>query len=239
MNNSEKDNDRDVPAKNSSDKPEECTPDNVKSPSDFTPIVTSDVVVQENIMECLVCNAPQMSYICFEIDLPYLGKCLQTTLNCRRCHFRHTDFILTTNKTPIKLSYLVQTEEDMAVRVVKSSSATIRIQELGITVEPGPASEAYISNIEGVLDRLIEGVEKAVLLSDVEDAEEKGRVLIGEIEKAIDGKRRLLLEILDPFGNSAIISEKTIRENLTPEEASQLKTGMIEFRVDALDKADN
>lgn len=38
--------------------------------------------------------------------------------------------------------------------MVRSSSSTIRIPVLGANIEPGDASEALISNVEGVLWRI-------------------------------------------------------------------------------------
>ena len=73
------------------------------------------------------------------------------------CGFRHSDTILLTQKEPVRFTLQVTSIEDLDARVIRSSSGTIRIPELGVDIEPGFASESYISNVEGVLDR-IEGV---------------------------------------------------------------------------------
>ena len=73
------------------------------------------------------------------------------------CGFRHSDTILLTQKEPVRYTLAVETIDDLDARVIRSSSGTIRVPELGVDIEPGFASESYISNVEGVLDR-IEGI---------------------------------------------------------------------------------
>jgi zinc finger protein len=119
---------------------------------------------------------------------------------------------------------------DLNSRVVRSTSGTIRIPELGIDVEPGSISESYITNVEGVLDRILNVVMTATNWS-VEEPEKHslGLDIQQALRDAMDGKKELTLIIEDPLGNSAIISEKAKCRQLTPEEAEHLKTGMIVF----------
>ena len=46
----------------------------------------------------------------------------------------------------------------MTTRVVRSSSCTVRIVELGLEVEPGDNATGYISNVEGVLNRFSDAI---------------------------------------------------------------------------------
>ncbi len=89
----------------------------------------------------------------------------------------------------------------MAVHVVRSKHSTVRILELEVTITPGPSSEGYISNVEGVLNRI-----KDVLMMFPNS--EKSSVLRKKIEMAMNGREILHLEIEDPTGNSAILSKK-------------------------------
>ena len=41
----------------------------------------------------------------------------------------------------------------LSVRIIRSSSCTIRIEKLGLEVDPGGATTGYVSNVEGVLNR--------------------------------------------------------------------------------------
>jgi len=104
------------------------------------------------------------------------------------------------------------------------------VPELGIDVEPGPASEAYISNIEGVLDRITSVVEFATRSAkDAGDQEktERGNEILNSLAKTREGQFNLTVVIEDPLGNSAIDSDKANRCSLTDQEIAELKTGMI------------
>jgi zinc finger protein len=104
------------------------------------------------------------------------------------------------------------------------------VPELGVDVEPGPASESYISNVEGVLARISGIVAFATRTAcEAGDAERtsKGEEILENIRLALRGQFHLTFVIEDPLGNSAIVSEKAERSSLTDEEIASLKTGMI------------
>jgi zinc finger protein len=114
--------------------------------------------------------------------------------------------------------------------VIRSSSGTIRVPELGVDIEPGFASESYISNVEGVLDR-IEGIvcfatRSAREAENLEGAT-KGDEILKNIELARKGEFPITLILEDPLGNSAIDSEKAVRSPLTDVDIARLKTGII------------
>ena len=80
---------------------------------------------------------------------------------------------------------------DLDARVIRSSSGTLRIPELGVDIEPGFASESYISNVEGVLDR-VEGVVEFATRSAREagsqEATEKGEEILENIALPKEGR---------------------------------------------------
>lgn len=179
---------------------------------------------------CPGCDGRGLEYTTEAVDLPYLGKSLEILLRCDKCGYRHTDFVLTEHRAPTRYSYLVSKADDMMVRVVRSSSGTIRIPELGISIEPGVSSEAFISNIEGILVR----VERVLvqLLADAESDDERVRIqdLLDAMAAMRDGKGPPATVILeDPFGNSAILGEGAVHEAIPEAEADQLKTGMLVY----------
>lgn len=168
------------------------------------------------------------------VNVPYFGDGLETTLRCDACGFRHADFLILDQKEPVRLTFPSDGERDLQVRVIRSNSGTIRIPELGFQAEPTPLSESFVSNVEGVLERA-----KDILLTAVEffgEDPEKRRLLHGYLETydaLVNGRQAFTLIIDDPFGNSAIVSEKVERRPLTEEEVAHLKTGMV-----VLDKED-
>ncbi len=177
---------------------------------------------------CPACPAETLEYNAETVDLPYLGESLETMLRCNECGYRHTDFILTASKDPTRHSFVIDTEEDMSARVVRSSSGTIRIPELGILVEPGVASDAFISNVEGILVRVERILAQLLNDADTEEMRQRIRALQQRMLDMRDGKAPAATLILeDPFGNSAILHDKAVSELIPAEDAAKLKVGMF------------
>jgi zinc finger protein len=177
---------------------------------------------------CPVCSK-DMDFNWETTDLPHFGEAMIIAGVCC-CGYRHSDTILLSQKEPVRYSIEINCLEDLNARVIRSSSGTIRIPQLGIDVEPGPASEAYISNIEGVLGRIKDIVEFA--LRSAREAGDLEKTSIGDqvlanLNMALIGEFPLTVIIEDPLGNSAIDSEKAMRFPLSDEEIAGLKTGMV------------
>ncbi len=120
----------------------------------------------------------------------------------------------------------VDDESLLRVRVVRSGSGTIRIPEFGIDVEPGPAAEAFISNVEGVLYRVRNVVEMAVRFADKASEKERGNEILELMKKAIQGEYSFTMVIEDPVGTSGILPDDLSlveRTELSIEEASKLR----------------
>ncbi|MGP8330500.1 MAG: ZPR1 zinc finger domain-containing protein [Methanosarcinaceae archaeon] len=166
-------------------------------------------------------------------NIPFFGEVMYITALCE-CSFRFADTIILTQRKPVRYEMMIDTVDDLNARVIRSTSGTIRIPELGIDVEPGTASESYVTNIEGVLDR----IQNVVVMASkwVKDDEEKHALsleILKKLNKAKLGKQKLNIIIEDPLGNSAIISNKAVSKTLTQDESKDLKTGMIVFDMDS------
>jgi zinc finger protein len=185
---------------------------------------------------CPMCRqAGGVTMLSTTVDIPYFGEGLETTLRCANCGFRHADFMILTQKDPLRLTFRCATPEDLSVRVIRSNSGTIRIPELGFLAEPTPLSESYVSNVEGVLDRA-----KDVLLTalDFHGEDPAKRALLHDYlaryEEFVNARAPFTLVIDDPYGNSAIVSEAVERRALTEDEVAELKTGMMVLDKDDL-----
>lgn len=165
-------------------------------------------------------------------EIPYFGEIMYISAKCQ-CSFRFADTMLLSSKEPMRYELLVETQEDLNARVIRSTSGTIRIPEMGITIEPGAVSESYITNVEGVMQRI-----QSVLMTAsrwVQEDEEKfarSKELLCMLEEVLESKNKITVIIEDPLGNSAIISKKVIATKLSKEEAENLTTGMIVFDID-------
>ena len=160
-------------------------------------------------------------------NIPFFGEVMHVTSLCA-CGFRYSDTLILTQHEPVHYEMKVKCIDDLDARVVRSTSGTIRIPEIGVDIEPGPASESFISNIEGVLDR-VEEVLGMVTRWGEEDKTERAEEILSIIEKTRAGEHEITIVIEDPLGNSAIIAENAACRKLTDDEVSFLKTGMIIF----------
>ena len=178
---------------------------------------------------CPICNA-EITFDWETKDIPHFGEAMVIAGVCESCGFRISDTILLNQGEPVRYTITIEDVEDLNARVIRSTSGTIRLPELGIDVEPGPASDAYISNVEGVLQKvkgIVAFATKSARDAGVEENALRGECIIERIEQAMNGVGPLTVILEDPLGNSAIISEKAVSTRLTPEECEDLKTGMI------------
>ena len=102
----------------------------------------------------------------------------------------------------------------MKIKVIKSSFATVKIPKLKMSVTPGPVSEGYISNVEGVIDKFKDVIESERDTTEDENVKTAAKKLLKKIWKVKLGDIPVKLVIEDPSGNSAILSDKVIVEKL-------------------------
>jgi zinc finger protein len=146
-------------------------------------------------------------------NIPYFSDILIVSANCPQCGYRYVDTQILTSSEPSRHTLAVTTPDDLAIRVVRSMTASIAIPELGVEIDPGPACTGFITNVEGVLDRIGHVVLSAQQWGD-DTQRENARVLMERIGQARIGTLPFTLILEDPSGNSAIISEKTTKTAL-------------------------
>ena len=147
-------------------------------------------------------------------------------MHCPSCHFKHNDIFTTEQRRPSRWTLRVTDPRLLNVRVIRSSSGTIRLPEFGIDIEPGPAADSFISNVEGVLLRTRPVVETAIRFAESAEAKARGAEVLAMIDRAIAGDIEFTIVIEDPAGVSGILPDDMSLveyEELTPEEASQLR----------------
>ena len=152
------------------------------------------------------------------------------TIICNECGWRHTDFIPSEGKKPSVWSLVIDNSDLMTTRVVRSSSCTVRIVELGLEVEPGDNATGYISNVEGVLNRFSDAISmiQRGAIRDGEEGKEKVescQELIDRISRVKNGQEPVELLLLDPNGHSQILHESATSTELSEEEIAALATG--------------
>ena len=177
------------------------------------------------IIKCPACSVEgKAKSIMKELEIPHFGKVLETSIQCPVCGFKHSDIIALEQNDPAK--YVLEINKNtLTVRVVRSQSATVSIPEAGIKVEPGPKSEGYVTNVEGILNRFEDATKKALLLFDDEESQINGKKTLNQIQELKKGNGTATLIILDPFGQSKIVSNSAEILEIPEEELNKLKTG--------------
>jgi|TARA_B100001250_G_scaffold73034_3_gene59604 zinc finger protein len=192
--------------------------------------------------DCPICfSEATLKMIAHSSEIPYFGEHTQITMICEGCGWKVTDFIPADGKKPGAWSLTVDSEEHMSTRVVRSSSCTVRISELGLEVSPGGSSTGYVSNIEGVLKRFEDavGTIKRQSERDQEDPDIVTRCneMLTLIDMVRTGTYPVTLELLDPVGHSQILHDDAVSREIASEEAESLDPGPVYPVFDASDLA--
>ena len=185
----------------------------------------NDETINEMIIKCPACGIEGVAKsIMKQLEVPHFGEVMETTIQCPSCGFKHSDIIALEQNDPAK--YVLEINKNtLSVRVVRSQSATVIIPEIGVKVEPGPKSEGYVTNVEGVLTRFESAVKRALNLFEDEESQKNAKNTLAQIRELIKGNSTATLIILDPFGKSNVISESVEVLEIPEEELHDLKTG--------------
>ncbi|MBI3027152.1 ZPR1 zinc finger domain-containing protein [Candidatus Woesearchaeota archaeon] len=160
--------------------------------------------------QCPLCHEKSLILTEREIEVPYFGNVFLFSMTCNSCKYHKADVEASEQKEPAKYEFEISGEDDMKVRVVKSSEATVKLPHLA-TITPGPASQGYVTNIEGILSRVKYQIEASKEIEEDEEDKKKAKNLLKKILNITWGKEKQKLIIEDPSGNSAIISDKAIK----------------------------
>ncbi|MHA1481106.1 MAG: ZPR1 zinc finger domain-containing protein [Candidatus Thorarchaeota archaeon] len=177
-------------------------------------------------LHCPMCDSGKLIVNSMLYSVPYFNELAMFTMKCPSCNFSHNDIFCPEERKPTRWTLVVDNPDLLRVRVVRSGSGTIRMLEMGIDIEPGPAAEGYISNVEGVLYRARPHVETAVKGAEEASEKKRGKEVLDMLNQAIKGEFTFTLVIEDPAGVSGILPDDlrlVKREELSLEEASQLR----------------
>ena len=165
---------------------------------------------------CPLCKTNNLELKEEKTEVPHFGNLYLFSMHCSNCHYSKTDVEGQDPQEPSSYTITVDKEEDMNIKVIKSSTAAIKIPQLRMSVKPGPASDGYITNIEGVLKRFEEIIESERDNAEDEEIKKKAKNLLKKIRKVKFGDMPLKIIIEDPSGNSSIISEKAEVKKIKP-----------------------
>jgi zinc finger protein len=180
----------------------------------------------EYTSKCPVCHTGNLVVRSMLYSVPFFNELAMFIVHCPECGFSHNDVFSAEQRKPSRFTLCVDDVSLLNVRVVRSGSCTYRFPEWGIDVEPGPAADAFISNVEGLLFRVRSVVETAGGFAELEEERMHASEILEEMDAALRGEFPFTLVMEDPAGVSGILPDDMtlVRyEELTPEQASKLK----------------
>jgi len=184
---------------------------------------------------CPSCDNETMLTNQTEYEVEHFGAVLLTVAICQRCGYRHTDVMTLTDRQPIVLTAKISSIDDLNIRVIKSGTATVSIPEFKATITPGPHSEGYISNVEGILLKIEDAL--TFMLSTAKGKRlKRGETMLKKMQMARESSPRFTLIVKDPLGNSAIVSpnpKKVRKRGLSRRELQTIKFGQYTPTADA------
>ena len=162
---------------------------------------------------CPLCHQKTLTLTEEDIEVPYFGKIALFSMTCSNCKYHKADVEAAERKDPCKYTFEINSEKDMKVRVVKSSEATVKIPHI-TTITPGPAAQGFVTNIEGILNRVKYQIETVRDTAEDDSDKKKAKNLLKKLLKIKWGQEKQKIIIEDPSGNSAIISDKAEKSSL-------------------------
>ena len=162
-----------------------------------------------------------------EYNMEHFGTVLFNTTKCSKCGYRHTDVLSLEKREPIRIQAKINSLADLDIKVIKSGTATISIPEFGATITPGPNSEGFVTNVEGVLSRVEDALTFMLSSADAEHVK-LGQKILDKICNARNAEPRFIMILEDPLGNSSLVASdpsKIEKRRLTKDELKEIRFG--------------
>ncbi len=162
---------------------------------------------------CPMCGKKELTLTEGESEVPYFGKIFLFSMHCSACHYHKADIEAAEQKEPSRFTFEVAGKDDLSVRVVRSSEGIIKIPHVG-SIEPGSNAEGFVTNIEGVIEKFKKQIEVLRDTAEDDDDKKKAKNMLKKLQNVLWGSEKLKIIIEDPSGNSAIVSDKAVRQKL-------------------------
>jgi len=156
---------------------------------------------------CPFCNKKTLTLRESTTEVPHFGKAFLFSLHCSSCNSKQSDIELE-KKEPSKYTLTISTEKDLQIKIAKSATASLKLPNFRLSMDPGPSSEGFITNIESIINKFYKVIEEQRDLSEDKDERKKAKNLLKKLWKAKTGSLEFKIILEDPNGNSAILSDK-------------------------------
>ncbi|MEM0101307.1 MAG: ZPR1 zinc finger domain-containing protein, partial [Candidatus Methanomethyliaceae archaeon] len=155
--------------------------------------------IKYNVL-CTSCGHESLEVKEVYVEIPKFGKIVIISMLCTKCGYRVNDIIPLEYKGPSKIEYKVKCLNDLSAKVIRSKNSKIIIPELGLELTPGPRAEAFITNIEGVLDRFL-WIAEYLYNTSSGIIKNRAKNIIEKIKQAMNAEFEFTVIMEDEFGN--------------------------------------
>ena len=162
---------------------------------------------------CPMCLKNGLTLTEAEREIPFFGKVYLFSMACTECKYFKADIECQEKREPSKYTLEVDSVDDLNIRIIKSASATVKIPHV-MTIESAETSNGYITNVEGLLNRVKRMLEASKEEADDSAARKKIKNMLKKLHKVVNGYDKLKIIIEDKTGNSAIVSQKAKKSKI-------------------------
>ena len=156
-------------------------------------------------MTCPVCGYNGMGVREVEYFLPVIGKALLVSRSCPKCGYRRSEIIPLATGPRRRVYIRIDSREALRAKVVRLGTASIEIVELGVTIDPGVDAPTFVTNIEGLLSRVVDALRTIEVLAVDEREREKAREAREYLLRLDPGDVPLTIILDDRAGLSGVV----------------------------------
>ena len=165
-------------------------------------------------MRCPICGYENASMEIYEHEIPVIDRINIVVFKCEKCGFRIRDtlpYYVPGKRTIIRI--FIERPEDLNTLIYRSPSALVKIEDLGIELEPvGEGGEDSITTIEGLIAAIAEMLEFYCEEENLDpEAQSECIKKLAMLKEILSLRRTTTVLIDDPEGLSAVL--KTYRED--------------------------
>jgi len=164
-------------------------------------------------MKCLVCGYENAFMEVYEHEIPIIDRINIVVFKCEKCGLRIRDtlpYYVPGKRTIIRI--FIERPEDFNTLIYRSPSALVKIEDLGIELEPvGEGGEDSITTAEGLITTIAEMLEFYCEEGDLDpEARSECNKKLAMLKEILSLRRATTILIDDPEGLSVVL--KTYRE---------------------------
>jgi zinc finger protein len=159
----------------------------------------SVTLLGREVTRCPQCGYEKLEISIYLYNAPYFGNTIIETGRCPSCGFLYRDIYVAEYGERKRFEVRVTRGSDDYL-LIKSSSATVIIPELGVEITPGPAALGYITTARGILEKVLE-----VLSIACTEVTEECQRRMEDVRRALEGGLEFTLIVDDPLGRSLVV----------------------------------